>query len=369
MAFFACMKLLGIGPGDEILLTGFTCSVMANAVWRIGATPVYADIDPATLGTDPADLERKITARTRMIVAQHSFGIPCAIDTIATLTRSRGIFLLEDSAISIGSTLQGRKVGAWGDAAIFSTDHGKPINTVTGGLLYTADPDLAHRARELQGTLPGLDAAHQRRLWSRFQLERRFFHPRHYALGRLLVKLSTIPQKLRKRWSGRSEYVLLEGDFKPRLPAGGYAYPARLPEFLAELGLGEVRRWPAEEIRRKRILKSYLAIATELGLARYLPAAYFDSRREIVPLRFVYTHPRAEEIVRRMAGRIDVEWIWFREPIICAPQGAGSFGYAEGACPQAEATGRLIVNWPCIVPADTEERLLQIFREVHADLG
>ncbi len=368
MAFYTAMKLRGIGPGDEVLLTGFTCSVMANAVWRIGATPVYADIEPSTLGSDPEAIEKSLTPRTRMVVAQHSFGIPCAIGAIAALCRQRGVFLLEDSAISLGSSYQGTNVGEWGDATIFSTDHSKPINTLTGGLLSTRDPALAAKAREFAAGLPALDPAHQQRLWRRLQIERRWFHPRHYALGRLLTKLRAAPAKLRKKFGASAEYVLLEGDFKPRIPVRGYPYPARLPAFLARVGLAELRKWPAERERRCRLLQKYLEISEQAGLSRHLPAAYSDEEREIVPLRFVYTHPRADEIVRRMSRCVDVEWIWFREPIVCAPDGPASFQYASGCCPRAELAGRFMINWPCVVPPDVEDRLLEAFQAAHAGL-
>ncbi len=369
MAFYTAMKLLGIKEGDEILLTGFTCSVMANAIWRMGATPVYADIDPGTFGTDPKDVERKLTARTRMIVAQHSFGIPCAIDEIAEIAKRRGIFLLEDCALSVGSRMRGTTVGEWGDAAIFSTDHSKPLNTMTGGMLYTRDASLAARAREYQQSLPELSPAHQRRLWRRFLVERRWFHPHRYALGRLLAKASTVPSKLRKRWSGLAEHTLLEGDFKPRLQKGGYPYPARLPAFLARLGLEELRRWTEERRKRQERLARYLELANEVGLREFLPPVYHDAEREIVPLRFIYTHPQAKEIIRRMSRRIETDWIWFQEPIVCAPQGPASFQYTTGACPQAERVGGEIVNWPCVLPADMEAPLFKFFREVHTGLS
>ena len=82
MGFYVLMKVLGITSGDEILFTAATCSTMINAALRIGATPVYADIDPNTFGSNPYDIEKKITNKTKIIVAQHSFGIPCDITAI-----------------------------------------------------------------------------------------------------------------------------------------------------------------------------------------------------------------------------------------------------------------------------------------------
>ena len=139
MGFYVLMKSLGVSSGDEILFTAATCSTMINAALRIGATPIYADIDPNTFGSDPNDIEKKITHKTKIIVAQHSFGIPCDITAIKKISVSNNIFLFEDCALTLGSRVNGITVGNFGDAALFSTDHSKPINTMIGGLIYTCD--------------------------------------------------------------------------------------------------------------------------------------------------------------------------------------------------------------------------------------
>ena len=122
MGFFALMRVLGVKPGEEIILQGATCSVMVNAILRVGATPVYADIDLNTFGSCAQAIEKVITPKTRMIVAQHSFGIPCDIKPIVELAQSKKVFLLEDCALTLGSKVDGKKVGNFGDAALFSTD-------------------------------------------------------------------------------------------------------------------------------------------------------------------------------------------------------------------------------------------------------
>ena len=133
MGFYALMKTLDIGPGDEVVVQGANCAVMVNAILRTGATPVFADIDPETFGSSKQHIERCITPRTRRIVAQHSFGIPCDVEPIVELAHSRKTFLLEDCALAVSSTNDGITVGNFGDAALFSTDHSKPLNTLTGG--------------------------------------------------------------------------------------------------------------------------------------------------------------------------------------------------------------------------------------------
>ena len=134
MGFFVLMKVLGIGSGDEVVLCGSTCSVMPNAILKVGAKPVYSDVDKNTFGSCPRSIEACITPNTKLVVAQHSFGIPCDIDVIEKFCKDNGIFLVEDCALALGSKLREKNVGTFGDAAIFSTDHSKPINTIIGGL-------------------------------------------------------------------------------------------------------------------------------------------------------------------------------------------------------------------------------------------
>ena len=362
MAFYCYLRELNIGPGDEVLLTGYTCSVMTNAVWRTGATPTFADIARDTLGTSPSSVATAITPRTRLVVAQHSYGIPCAIDEIAALCRKHNIPLLEDCALSLGSSLDGKSVGEWGDAAIFSGDRSKPLNTLTGGMLYTNDHGLAARLREKNRQLPDFEKAHQHRLHARFEMKRKYLHPSLYGLGYFLGKLSGLRRKLAEKLSGKPNYVLLNGDFKPRLKPGSYPYPAKHPAFLAQLGIYELERWPDETTRRRELLSVYLAIANECGLAPYLPSAYTDPRRKIVPLRLAYSHPQAANISRSLRGHLDLDWVWFPEPVSFAPGGPASYGYVTGTCPVAEETCRQIVNWPCVVPKESTDRVIELFR-------
>ncbi len=367
MAFYAVLRALGVGMDHEVLLTGFTCAVMSNAVWRVGATARYADISEDTLGTSVTDVARKISPRTRAIVVQHTFGLPCDIAALAELARSRGIPLIEDCALTLGSTLDGQPVGSWGDAAIFSTDHSKPLNTMIGGLLVTKNPALAEKVRAIQAEAPALDATHRQRLWQRLVLERTQFTPSQYGRGRVIAKLSNAPRKLRQRFGGSEEAVFLEADFKPRLKADAYPYPARLPAFLAQLGLFELARWPAVAARRRHVLELLLQAAPP-DVRNSFPAAYADSRRKINPLRLAYSHTSAAEIERRMRTAVDVDDIWFREPIVCATLGPASFGYQPGECPVAERVGRNIINWPCDVPEADMPELLRLFAKCHEGL-
>jgi perosamine synthetase len=362
MAFYALLKAWEIRPGDEVILPGFTCSVMPNAVWRAGATPVFADIDPETFGSCAHEINKKITRRTRVIVAQHSFGIPCDIEAIVELGRHLGLPVVEDCAISLDSSFRGVTVGNWGDAAIFSTDHSKPLNTIIGGLCYTKDSQLHEKIARMGENLPQLSRDHQDRLWKQFQFERRCAKPDAFRQRKLYNHLQTLLMRSKLRGDAA---VFLDGDYnRPKVSPERYPYPAQMPPFLAQLGLFELARWETEKLRRKDLLGDYLQLAREARLGRYLPLAYQDPERDIVPLRFVFSHPGRADLDRRMEHLIDISWTWFLEPVICCDAGPESLGYDYGSCPIAESRGDQIVNWPCVVPEEWHSRLLSFFKEV-----
>ena len=358
MAFFSLMKELNIGEGDEVILQGATCSVMPNAVLRTGAKPVFADVDPDTFGSSAEHIEQKITLNTKMIVAQHSFGILCKIDEIVKIGKKHGIFILEDSAISLGSSLDTVSVGNWGDAALFSTDHSKPLNTLIGGFLYTKNKDLFNRIKKHWENIPQLSKDHQRRLFTRLLFERKYYNPSKYAFSGLILFL-------RKKLKIDRKTTYLNADYskKPSLAIDHYPYPAKLPAFLAQLGLYELERWDIEKERRKNLLNDFITISERMGVKQYLPAAYFDSRLEIVPLRFVFTHPESEKVRKRMSQWFNIDWFWFMEPIV-ACKDPRELGYEYGSCKISEEIGKKIINWPCVLIHVYDYSLSSVFQRI-----
>ena len=122
MGFFELMKYLKIGNQDEVIILGYTCAVMINAIIKIGAKPIFSDIDPETFGSCINSIKEKTNSKTKLIVAQHSFGIPCDIEKILEFTQEKKIFLLEDCALTLGSKVNGKIVGNFGDASLFSSE-------------------------------------------------------------------------------------------------------------------------------------------------------------------------------------------------------------------------------------------------------
>jgi perosamine synthetase len=149
-ALHLALLLLGVGPGDEVIVPSFTFIATANAVRYVGATPVFADVEEDTFTLDPRSVASVITPRTRCIVPVHQLGIAADLDPLAELARGRGLALLEDAAPALGAVYKGRRVGGLGYTACFSFHPRKVITTGEGGMILTDRADLARRARELR---------------------------------------------------------------------------------------------------------------------------------------------------------------------------------------------------------------------------
>ena len=150
VALHLALASLDIGPGDEVIVPTLTYVAAANAVVYTGAKPVFVDSLRDTWQIDPDDVRRKITPRTKAIMAVHLYGHPCEMDRLTAIAKEHDIFLVEDCAEAFGAVYKGRHVGGFGDIGIFSFFGNKTITTGEGGMVVTNDAALAARARHLK---------------------------------------------------------------------------------------------------------------------------------------------------------------------------------------------------------------------------
>jgi perosamine synthetase len=147
---FLVLRAWGIGPGDEVIVPSLTFIATVNVIRHVGATPVFADVDPATYNMDPDDTARKITARTKVIMPVDQIGLPCDIDTFNALARRHNLRVLDDAACALGSRNKGRPVGSMAEVTVFSLHARKVVTTGEGGIIVTDDPAFAARLRRLR---------------------------------------------------------------------------------------------------------------------------------------------------------------------------------------------------------------------------
>ncbi len=150
-ALHLALRALEIGPGDEVITTAFTFAATAEAVRHAGARPVFVDIDPHTLNLSPERVAAAITPRTRAILPVHLFGRAVGMSPLQELARRHGLAIVEDCAQAFGATCRGGRVGTLGTAGCFSFFPTKNLGACgDGGLIATADADLARRLRALR---------------------------------------------------------------------------------------------------------------------------------------------------------------------------------------------------------------------------
>jgi dTDP-4-amino-4,6-dideoxygalactose transaminase len=159
------LNVLGIGPGDEIITTPLTFSATANVIVHVGATPVFADVDPRTMNLNPKEVARAVTSRTKAILPVHLAGRPCDMDALLGIARDRGLMVIEDAAHAVEGRSRGRAVGTIGDLTVFSFYVTKNLVTGEGGMLTTQNAVWADeiRIRALHGI--------SRDAWKRYSAE------------------------------------------------------------------------------------------------------------------------------------------------------------------------------------------------------
>jgi dTDP-4-amino-4,6-dideoxygalactose transaminase len=319
-ALHLALEAAGIGPGDEVITTPLTFAACANVIVQLGARPVLADVCADDLNIDPAEVERRVTPRTRAVMAVHFAGQPCRMDALLDLAARRRLFLLEDAAHAAGAAYRGRRVGAIGDATAFSFYATKNLTTGEGGMLTTNRADVADRVRLM--ALHGMS----RDAWQRYE-------------------------------RGGSWYY--------EVVAPGYKY--NMSDIMAALGLVQLRRLAALN-RRRAELAARLTAALRDCEALELPAArpevehvwhlyVIRLRREVLRLdRAAFV----EELARRGIGT-SVHFI----PIHYHPYYREGFGFRPGDFPVAEDAYARIVSLP-LYPGMSDADADRVAAAVHA---
>lgn len=150
-ALHLCCLVCEIGPGDEVLCPSLTFAASANCIRYVGATPVFCDVvGPEHINIDPADIERKITPKTKAIIVVHMAGFPARMDEIMALAKTHNLKVIEDACHGPLSEYHGKKLGTIGDCAAFSFFSNKNISSGEGGMFISNNKDIAEKARLLR---------------------------------------------------------------------------------------------------------------------------------------------------------------------------------------------------------------------------
>lgn len=349
VALYAVLRAMGIGPGDEVVMPGFTCVVVPNAVRLTGATPVYADIELSRYNIDPGSVERVLTSRSKAIIAQHTFGAPAALDELLKVAQARELRLIEDCAHTVAGSYHGRRLGTVGDAGFYSFQWSKPYTTGLGGMVVTGDHELAMSLSDIQESFVAPPRAARLRLSIQYRLYSRFFTSRRYWLAQdVLHAVSKLGL-----FVGSSTESELEGE-KP------IDHRWRMSAAQQKWGLGLVGSVESRSTHAHALAERYEESLSREGwiTPERLPDAPF--------LRYSLLVANREELVlASRSERIELG-TWFESPLHpIAPAVHHVHGYTFGQCPNAEMIARQIVNLPLHlgITFDEADRIAQFFIE------
>lgn len=328
MALYAILDAFGFEPGDEIILPGFTCTVVPNAMLYRGLKPIYADIEARTFNIMPEAVEAALTPRTRAIYLQHTFGISCDVARLKAVAKRHGLATIEDAAHSFGATYQGVPHGGLGDAAFFSSDRTKMINTHLGGCALTNDDRIAQRLRVIQSQAVRPGQAVARRMVFSFLAEVACRDPNILWIGRPLLGAL-------RRVGGM--YVWADEQWA-RLPTG-YPYPSVMLPALAKVGLMQLAGLQSNLAHRRHIAR---ILENKLGWYQGVLDDHFNEQSW---LRYSFLVKDQHAFEHRFGKHLDLG-LWFTHNIFGRALDPESVGYQPGSCPVAERVSRHIVNIP-----------------------
>jgi len=169
-ALWLAMRVLGVGPGTEVITTPVTFAASCNVIEHLGARPVFVDVEPATGNMDASAVAGLVTERTAAVLAVHLAGRPVDLGPLVELRRTRGIALVEDCAHAVSGEWRGKPLGTVGDAGAFSFYATKNLTTAEGGMLLLSDPEKLDRCRRLAQHGLSADA------WTRYRADGEFKH-------------------------------------------------------------------------------------------------------------------------------------------------------------------------------------------------
>lgn len=329
VALSACLYALGLKPGDEVLVPGYTCIVVVNALRYAGLTPVYIDIEFDTYGANISDLLHKLTRNTRAIVLQHLYGLVSRdyIDIIE-VARKHGIKVIEDCAHSTGATLSSIKVGNMGDAAVYSSERSKIFSTVMGGIATTNDPEIAARLMQYRDNAPDPDDKYTERLLTNIILD-------YYI------------QKNNQRWWRADLFDLIYKNKKlisttreEELGNKPKNYGMRLSGPVAALGLNQLGKIDHYNMLRRKNAERWNRWCDDRGYKR--PLIIDDS--EPVFLRYpVLVEPERKKNTSWAPKEIGVEvGVWYTSNLHPVP-------VKIDGCPRADEAVARCINLPCLM--------------------
>ena len=333
VALYVLLRALDVGEGDEVILPGYTCVMNVNPIKYVGARPVYIDIEPETFNMDVSLLEDKITDNTKVIIAQHTYGYPCDMDAIMGIAGKRGIPVIEDCCLALGSKYKGKMVGTLSLAGYFSSQWNKPYTTGLGGMTITSDSGLAERIGSLQADeMCAPSAGEVFMLGAQLMIYRLLIYPKTTAMARRAFR-----------------YLVSKGAAIGSSSPDEFG-PVKAPDFFKGMSATQAR----SGLQQLKKIDSNIAHRLSMALRydRLLERKGFESRSydhgamRPVMVRYPVRIAEKAQALEQAAGAGVELGSWFECPLHPIETPLTAYDYEIGMCPEAERAGCEVVNMP-----------------------
>jgi len=352
-ALFAILKSLNLASETEVLLQAFTCNAAANPILWAGLEPVYVDCNEDDFNIDVNDIERKISQRAKVLMVQHTFGLPADMEKVIDLAKRNNLILIEDCAHSLGAEYKNQKLGTFGRAAFFSFSRDKIISSVYGGMAATNDDALAEKLRKIQSEL---------KYPSFYWIFQQLVHPlllnwiilpiyNFINLGKIFLVLSQWLHILSKAVHWKEK----RGE-KPSY------FPRKLPNALSLLAENQFKKLKTLNSRRKEIAEFYYKELA--GSFLELPKKYPERKNAF--LRFSVKNKKAHQIIfDAWKNRNILVGDWYTTPIAPHDTKLEKMHYRPGSCPKAEKLCGETLNLPTHINISRRdlERIIAFLRD------
>jgi dTDP-4-amino-4,6-dideoxygalactose transaminase len=333
VALYAILRALGLREGDEVIMPGYTCAMAVSPVKYLGARPIYIDIEPETFNMDVSRVEARITARTKLIIAQHTYGYLVDMDPLLEIANRHGIPVVEDCCLALGSRYKGRLAGTFGVAAYFSSQWNKLYTTGLGGIAVCHDEQLADRMGHLCGAelqpVPWHTAA---LLMMQLATYRTVFSPATAAYVRRLFRWLVYKGVL----VGSTSPVEKK---KLAMPADFFMGMSLMQ---ASSGLRQLQKLDGNIEHRRRMA----ALCETLLIQHGWPARKVPRQTDPVLVRYPLRVANKWELIERAEAEGIELGAWFEAPLHPRETPHELYEYRWGMCPEAERASREVVNLP-----------------------
>ncbi|WP_215387209.1 DegT/DnrJ/EryC1/StrS family aminotransferase [Polynucleobacter sp. AM-7D1] len=326
------LRTAGIGIGDEVIISAYTCLAVPTAILSTGATPVYVDINIDSLSINVEKIKDSVTPSTRAIVVQHTLGNIFPVADLKSQSWSKGILIIEDCALSIGSRINGSLIGLEGDAAIFSMELSKTLSTGWGGLLLISNAAYVDVAKNLYSRLPSQNTWHSLLDFFQTAVSGISYHPAFFqAFGKYVIGFFYKIGFFRNSTSIEELAGLIPNGFVSRLG-------------IAQVALAEIQ-WLKFSLITNACAKNFIEIAREARRLGYRTHIYESDNQFCVSNRvslMVQNPTQMLEYFKRQS--IDLGR-WFDGPLSPLPVG-WPFNYEPDKFPFSQKVARHIINIP-----------------------